>query len=130
MIDRGGSIPYIIVPMNENQGSRQVSEDQHHDTGFDGSLQVDSESRLDEPRMYRVVLHNDHYTTMDFVVAVLMKIFQRPAAEAVRVMLDVHRKGAGICGTYTYDIAVTKVSQVHRMAKKSGFPLKCSYEEA
>ena len=80
--------------------------------------------------MYRVILHNDHYTTMDFVVEVLMDIFQRPAAEAVRVMLDVHKKGAGICGTYTYDIAVTKVSQVHRLAKKNGFPLKCSFEEA
>jgi ATP-dependent Clp protease adaptor protein ClpS len=66
---------------------------------------------------------------MDFVVKVLMKIFQRPAAEATKIMLDVHKKGAGICGIYTYDIAVTKVSQVHRIAKQHGFPLKCSYEE-
>ena len=106
-----------------------MSGDQKHDTGFEGGFLVDSEPRLEEPRIYQVVLHNDHYTTMDFVVNVLMKIFQRPAAEATKIMLDVHTKGAGICGIYTYDIAVTKVSQVHRIAKQHGFPLKCSYEE-
>jgi ATP-dependent Clp protease adaptor protein ClpS len=106
-----------------------VSGDQNHNTGFESGFRVDSEPRLEEPRIYQVVLHNDHYTTMDFVVNVLMKIFQRPAAEATKIMLDVHKKGAGICGIYTYDIAVTKVSQVHRMAKQHGFPLKCSCAE-
>ena len=106
-----------------------MSGDQNHNTGFGSGFRVDSEPRLEEPRIYQVVLHNDHYTTMDFVVNVLMKIFQRPAAEATKIMLDVHKKGAGICGIYTYDIAVTKVSQVHRMAKHHGFPLKCSYAE-
>lgn len=91
---------------------------------------IDSEPRPDEPRMFRVVLHNDHYTTMDFVVEVLMKVFHKTAAEAIKIMLDVHRKGAGICGVYIYDVAVTKVSQVHHMARKRQFPLKCSYEEA
>jgi len=99
------------------------------DPKFDGESQIDSESKLDEPRMYRVLLHNDHYTTMDFVVEVLMKIFHRPAAEATKIMLDVHKKGQGVCGVYIYDIAVTKVSQVHRTAKQRGFPLKSSYEE-
>ena len=106
-----------------------MSGDQNHNTGFESGFRVDSEPQLEEPRIYQVVLHNDHYTTMDFVVKVLMKIFQRPAAEATRIMLDVHKKGAGICGIYTYDIAATKVSQVHRLAKQHGFPLKCSYEE-
>ena len=59
-----------------------------------------------------------------------MKIFHRPASEAVRIMLDIHRKGTGMCGVYTYDVAVTKVSQVHRLAKENGYPLKCSCEEA
>jgi ATP-dependent Clp protease adaptor protein ClpS len=107
-----------------------VPENEKHDTRFEEVPGVDEETGLEEPRMYRVILHNDHYTTMDFVVAVLMKIFQRPAAEAVRIMLDVHRKGVGMCGVYTYDVAVTKVSQVHRLAKENGYPLKCSYEEA
>jgi ATP-dependent Clp protease adaptor protein ClpS len=85
---------------------------------------------LDEPRMFRVILHNDHYTTMDFVVEVIMKVFHKTAAEAIKIMLDIHRKGAGACGVYVYDIAVTKVSQVHRMARKREYPLKCSCEEA
>jgi ATP-dependent Clp protease adaptor protein ClpS len=97
---------------------------------FEEDQSLQTEKRLDEPRMYRVILHNDHYTTMDFVVEVLMKIFHMPAAKAVQVMLDVHKKGAGMCGVYTFDIAVTKVGQVHQMAKAREFPLKCSYEEA
>jgi len=99
------------------------------DPRIEGEFLTDSDSRLDEPKMYQVLLHNDHYTTMDFVVEVLMKIFHRPSAEATKIMLDVHKKGCGVCGIYTYDIAVTKVSQVHRAAKQKGFPLKSSYEE-
>lgn len=107
-----------------------MPDDGRHETKRDEAPGVDCDPRLDEPRMFRVILHNDHYTTMDFVVEVLMKVFQKKAAEAIKIMLDVHRRGAGVCGIYTYDIAVTKVSQVHQMAKKREFPLKCSYEEA
>jgi ATP-dependent Clp protease adaptor protein ClpS len=93
-------------------------------------LETISETRPDEPHMYRVVLHNDDYTTMDFVVAVLMRVFQKPAPEATKIMLDVHKKGRGVCGCYTYDIATTKIAQVHEMARKNEFPLHCSCEEA
>ncbi len=93
-------------------------------------IDVEDEVDLREPRMYRVILHNDHYTTMDFVVEVLISVFHKPAAEATRIMLDVHRKGKGICGVYTYDIASSKVSLVHSMAKEREFPLRCSMEEA
>jgi ATP-dependent Clp protease adaptor protein ClpS len=93
-------------------------------------IDVEDEVDLREPRMYRVILHNDHYTTMDFVVEVLISVFHKPAAEATRIMLDVHRKGIGICGVYTYDIASSKVSLVHSMAKEREFPLRCSMEEA
>lgn len=79
--------------------------------------------------MYRVFLHNDDYSTMDFVIEVLISIFHKPAADATRIMLDVHKKGMGICGVYTYDIAVTRVARVHQLAKKREFPLKCSLEE-
>jgi ATP-dependent Clp protease adaptor protein ClpS len=118
---------------NANQRKKEtvaVPDGGRHETQFGESPGVDSESRLEEPRMFRVILHNDHYTTMDFVVEVLMKVFHKTAAEAIKIMLDVHRKGAGVCGIYAYDIAVTKVSQVRHMAKKQEFPLKCSYEEA
>ncbi|HEB10992.1 MAG TPA: ATP-dependent Clp protease adaptor ClpS [Spirochaetales bacterium] len=90
---------------------------------------VDYQAELEEPRMFRVILHNDHYTTMDFVVEVLTGIFHKPAAEATRIMLDVHKKGIGIVGVYTLDIAATKVAQVDIMARERQFPLKCSYEE-
>jgi ATP-dependent Clp protease adaptor protein ClpS len=89
---------------------------------------VDQELR--EPKMYRVILHNDDYTTMDFVIEVLISIFHKPAADATRIMLDVHKKGKGICGVYTYDIAATRVSLVHQLARMREFPLKCSLEEA
>jgi ATP-dependent Clp protease adaptor protein ClpS len=94
----------------------------------EGDLKNDQEIR--EPKMYRVILHNDDYSTMDFVIEVLISIFHKPAADATRIMLDVHKKGMGICGVYTYDIAATRVARVHQLAKQREFPLKCSLEEA
>jgi ATP-dependent Clp protease adaptor protein ClpS len=93
-----------------------------------GELKTSQE--VSEPKMYRVILHNDDYTTMEFVVEVLISVFRKPAAEATRIMLDVHKKGAGICGVYTYDIANTRVAMVHQLAKKREFPFKCTIEEA
>ncbi|MDQ2087337.1 ATP-dependent Clp protease adaptor ClpS [Herbivorax sp. ANBcel31] len=75
------------------------------------------------PKMYRVVFLNDDYTTMDFVVEVLMSIFNKNPLEATQIMLDVHQKGKGIVGTYTYDIAKTKIAQVEQVSKKRDFPL-------
>ncbi len=91
---------------------------------------VKDDEELREPKLYRVILHNDDYTTMDFVVEVLVSVFHKPAAEATKIMMDVHRKGKGVCGVYTYDIASTKVSIVHQLAKRREFPLKCSLDEA
>jgi len=96
----------------------------------EGGIKLDERQKLKEPEMYRVILHNDHYTTMDFVVEVLVTVFHMPSAKATQVMLDVHRKGIGVCGVYTYDIAVTKVEQVHQMAKDREYPLRCSFEKA
>ena len=89
----------------------------------------DTEAEIEEPPMYRVLLHNDDYTTMEFVVEILMHVFQKPVEEATRIMLNVHKKGTGICGSYTYEVAETKVDTVHLLAKENGFPLKCSMEE-
>jgi ATP-dependent Clp protease adaptor protein ClpS len=98
--------------------------------GPDSDLQIKDETEIREPKMYRVILHNDHYTTMEFVVEILVKIFHKPAPEATWIMLDVHRRGSGHCGVYSLDIARTKVSQVHALARQHEFPLRCSVEEA
>jgi ATP-dependent Clp protease adaptor protein ClpS len=97
---------------------------------FQEDSAVQQKPRLQEPKLYRVILHNDHYTTMDFVVKVIVTVFHKPAAEATKIMLDVHKKGRGIVGVYAYDIAATKVSQVHEMARQNEFPLRASCEEA
>lgn len=91
---------------------------------------VKDEQEIREPKLYRVILHNDDYTTMEFVIEILIVVFHKSAAEATRIMLDVHKKGKGICGVYHYDIAATKVTQVHTLARQREFPLKCSLEEA
>lgn len=106
-----------------------MHEEQDIGGSFNQELNVERENRIREPRMYRVILHNDHYTTMDFVVQVLMTVFHKPAALATRIMLDVHKKGRGVCGVYTYDIASTKIAQVHLMARQREYPLKCSMDE-
>ena len=82
-----------------------------------------------EPRQFRVLLHNDDYTTMEFVVDILMTVFRKNLEEATMIMLSVHEKGLGACGVYTEEVAETKVAQVHDKARKQGFPLRCSMEE-
>ncbi len=104
--------------------------DRAGDPRFDGELLEEVEKELKEPDMYKVVLHNDDYTTKEFVVEVLQIVFHKPAIEATKIMMDVHKKGKGIVGVYTWDIAQTKVAQVHQMAKEREYPLKCSVEPA
>ena len=91
---------------------------------------VSTDNDIREPSQYKVLLHNDDYTTMEFVVYVLMQVFHKSVEEATRIMLNVHEKGIGICGLYTYEIAETKVETVMRMARESGHPLKCTMEKA
>ena len=81
------------------------------------------------PSMYKVILHNDDYTTMEFVIEVLKKVFHLSATESEKVMLQVHHQGSGICGVYSFEIAETKVYQATEMAKNSGHPLLCTMEE-
>jgi len=107
-----------------------MGSDQIFIPGMDGDLQIKDQTELQPPQMFRVILHNDHFTTMEFVVDILEKIFHKTAREATHIMLDVHRGGSGICGVYSYDIARTKVSQVQALARAQEFPLKCTFEEA
>ena len=86
--------------------------------------------KIKEPSLYNIILLNDNYTTMEFVTKVLQTIFHKNIEEANRIMLDVHNKGRGIVGKYTYDTAITKTQQVERVAKDNQFPLKTIVEEA
>ena len=83
-----------------------------------------------KPSMYRVLLMNDDYTPMEFVVSVLMGIFSKSPEEATRIMLNVHQAGVGTCGVYTFEIAETKVAQVMDAAKRNQHPLQCTLEKA
>jgi ATP-dependent Clp protease adaptor protein ClpS len=92
--------------------------------------ELKTRARRKTPDLYKVIIHNDDYTTMDFVVEVLISVFHKPAAEATQIMLNVHRRGHGVAGVFTHDIAVTKVDRVHALARRAQFPLKCSVEKA
>ena len=88
-----------------------------------------TEKQTKEPARFKVLLINDDYTTMDFVVEVLETVFHKTPAEAFRVMMQVHTQGKGLCGVYTFEVAETKVEAVHELARQNGFPLRASLEE-
>jgi ATP-dependent Clp protease adaptor protein ClpS len=95
-----------------------------------GDLVVERTDRqTKEPARFKVLLINDDYTTMDFVVEVLETVFHRTPAEAFRIMMQVHTQGKGLCGVYTFEVAETKVEAVHELARQNGFPLRASLEE-
>jgi len=94
----------------------------------DGATCTKTRQELTRPPMFKVLLYNDHYTTMEFVVQVLAAVFRKPENEAVGIMLNVHRKGVGVCGVYPGQVAETKVARVHQLAQDNGYPLKCSME--
>ncbi|BDU77820.1 ATP-dependent Clp protease adaptor ClpS [Mesoterricola sediminis] len=104
------------------------------DNGFTGQSGVGTRTapstrlRLTPPSLWKVILHNDDFTTRDFVVQILTSVFRKPEAEAVRIMMDVHRKGTGVAGIYPYDVADTKVAQVRTLAEAREFPLLCTLE--
>ena len=91
--------------------------------------EFDTELELDEPKLYRVILLNDDYTSMDFVVMILMEIFHQDVQKANVTMFKIHEEGSGLCGVYTYEIAETKMAQVHALAKEHQFPLRATMEE-
>ena len=91
-------------------------------------LEESTGQELKEPPVYRVLLYNDDYTTMDFVVQILEEIFNKSPSDAVRIMLNVHRDGVGVCGYYTGEVAETKVKAVHIRAREAGFPLRADME--
>jgi ATP-dependent Clp protease adaptor protein ClpS len=103
------------------------NEDQQDNTGL---AVEESRPKLKRPPLYRVVLINDDYTPMEFVVEVLERVFGMDRPKATRIMLEVHTRGKGVCGVYTYEIAETKVAQVNGYAQQHQHPLLCTMEEA
>ncbi|MGI6395303.1 MAG: ATP-dependent Clp protease adapter ClpS [bacterium] len=97
----------------------------------DGTTKLKSRATLKvkKPSMYKVIMLNDNYTTMEFVVDILRKYFNKSPLEATEIMLNIHNNGQGVAGIYPFDIASTKVTQVTNVAKKNGFPLKCVVEK-
>lgn len=97
--------------------------------GTNIELELQDELKLSFPKKYKVFLLNDDYTSMDFVIDILISIFHKNYEQAERIMLDIHKKERGLCGIYNHEIAETKVIQVIKKAKESGFPLKAIMEE-
>ena len=90
---------------------------------------TEGKTKLERPPLYRVLLHNDDFTTMEFVVFVLQTVFNHRESDAVRIMLNVHRQGLGLAGVYTYEVAQMKVDKVTSIAQANEFPLLCTMEE-
>lgn len=95
-----------------------------------GELKNRNKTEIQEPKRYKVIMHNDDYTPMDFVVQVLIEIFKKEKDAAVRIMFQVHRGGRAVVGIYSYDIANTKIKTVMSLAKNEGYPFRLTMEEA
>jgi len=131
----GAAAGYPAAPAPEQREideARRMTERQSSDSPDNGrGLAVEEAApKIKRPSLYRVVLINDDYTPMEFVVEVLESIFAMERSRATRVMLEVHTKGKGICGVFTYEIAETKVAQVMGIAQQQQHPLLCTMEES
>ena len=103
----------------------EEDDEQKHDV----AVITETQKKLKKPPLYKVLLHNDNYTTMEFVVNILRSIFHKSETEAKHTMLAVHQQGVGVAGIYTYEIAEAKVDKVTQLARRSEFPLLCTLEE-
>nr|WP_298932136.1 ATP-dependent Clp protease adapter ClpS [uncultured Erythrobacter sp.] len=120
----------MLVPIGAADGDGDADKDD--DGGTDGETGVATKTRTKpkKPSQYKVLLLNDDYTPMEFVVMVLKRFFSMDLEAATRVMLHVHQKGVGVCGIFTYEVAETKVNQVMDFAKQNQHPLQCTLEKA
>jgi len=108
-------------------GPNDSDDGSEHDN--ERGVAIKTRPKTKKPSMYRVILMNDDYTPMEFVVMILMGIFKKTSDEAHRIMLNVHQKGVGTCGVYTFEVAETKVAQVMDAAKRAQHPLQCTLEK-
>jgi ATP-dependent Clp protease adaptor protein ClpS len=107
-----------------------AADDDRRGEGTGTAVESRTKTRLKKPRMYKVLLHNDDYTTMEFVVFVLQGIFHHSESDAMQIMLHVHKHGTGVAGVYTREVAETRIAQVEALARKHEYPLRCSMDEA
>ncbi len=104
-------------------------EDRQNDDGGSTGIAVQTRTKTKKPALYKVLMLNDDYTPMEFVVHVLERFFSKSREEATQIMLHVHRRGVGICGVFTYEVAETKVTQVTEFARRNQHPLRCTLEK-
>ena len=104
-------------------------DDRTNDDGGSTGVAVQTRTKTKKPSMYKVLMLNDDYTPMEFVVHVLERFFSKNREEATQIMLHVHRRGVGICGVFTYEVAETKVTQVTEFARRNQHPLRCTLEK-
>ena len=118
------------TPVTAGGHGRQMSDNDRRDgEGPNTGVVVKTRPKTRKPAMYKVLMLNDDYTPMEFVVHVLERFFQKSREEATRIMLHVHRRGVGVCGVYTYEVAETKVTQVMDLARQNQHPLQCTIEK-
>jgi ATP-dependent Clp protease adaptor protein ClpS len=101
----------------------------NYDPEAEDAVAAESREKVEKPPLFKVLLHNDDFTTMEFVVLVLMDVFGHEEASAVRVMLNVHNSGVGVAGVYTYEVAETKAAKATQLARAHEYPLLCTLEE-
>ena len=125
---------YAARMQSHAQARMNKSDDDNDDNGDDGGpstgVVVRTKPKAKKPSMYKVIMLNDDYTPMEFVVMILERFFNKNHEEASHIMLHVHQKGVGVCGVYTYEIAETKVTQVMDLARQHQHPLQCTLEKA
>ena len=102
--------------------------ERRRDADDDVAVETESKQRLEHPKLYKVLLHNDDYTSQEFVVHVLLQVFRKDLNDATEIMLKVHEKGVGVAGVYSHEIAQTKVRSVMELATQAEYPLQCSVE--
>ena len=125
-----GIFRYADLPRMEDKDDDDNVGGGGGDGGSETGVVVRTKPKTKKPAMYKVIMLNDDYTPMEFVILVLERFFNKTSEEATRIMLHVHQKGVGVCGVFTYEVAETKVQQVMDLARQHQHPLQCTLEKA
>lgn len=122
-----------MAGMSQDDQDRPSRDGHDGNDGYEGSgvsVITERKVRAERPSLYKVILHNDDYTPMDFVTDILERVFNKSHADATEIMLAIHYKGHAVCGVFPYEIAETKVAQVTEAAREQEYPLQCTLEKA